>query len=211
MARRLASDDAEEQIEILVVMRQGCFRPPTRGQGGQSRFAPRSGPPRTGPAARFGAPPPRDRKDITCINCNRKGHTVSECRQPKVKVKDRKCFICQKTGHIAKYCKEKPAPLKAILDAGPSSQGPAVMCVQLAPPRSAQLVNHLRPVEPRRSNGNLFPTYDPCKRCLLGERGIPVWETLLAPLLCRLPTFHRSPRILRLLLGRLLSRGRLIG
>ena len=28
------------------------------------------------------------------------------------------------------------------------------MCVQLAPPRPGQLVDHLRPVEPRRSNGN---------------------------------------------------------
>ena len=40
MARLLASDDVEEQIEILAVMRQGGFRPPTRGQGGQRRFAP---------------------------------------------------------------------------------------------------------------------------------------------------------------------------
>ena len=71
-------------------------------------------------------------------------------------VKDRKCFICNKIGHIAKDCKHKPAPLKAILDAGPSSQRSAVMCVQLARPRLGQLVDHLRPVEPRRSNGNRF-------------------------------------------------------
>ena len=61
-----------------------------------------------------------------------------------------------KTGHIGKDCKEKPGALKAILDAGPSSQRPAVMCVQLSPPRSAQLVDHLRPVKPGRSNGNRF-------------------------------------------------------
>ena len=157
MARLLASDDVDEQIEILAVMRQGGFRPPTRGQGGQRRFVPRSGPPRTGPAARFGAPPPRDRKDITCINCKRKGHMASECRQQKVEVKDRKCFICNKTGHIAKDCKEKPAPLKAIVDAGCGQQRQAtVMCVQLAPPRPGQLVDHILKVEPRRSNGNRF-------------------------------------------------------
>ena len=54
MARLLATGDVEEQIEILAVMRQSGFRPPTRGQGGQRRLAPRNGPgaPRTGPAAR---------------------------------------------------------------------------------------------------------------------------------------------------------------
>ena len=72
MARLLASDDVDEQMEILAGMRQGGFRPPARGEGGQRKFAPRAGPPRTGPAARSGAPPPRDRKDIICINCNRK-------------------------------------------------------------------------------------------------------------------------------------------
>jgi hypothetical protein len=105
------------------------------------------------------------------MNCNRKGHTASECRQPRIEVNDRKCFICQKTGHIAKDCKEKPAPLKAILDAGPSGQQrPAVMCVQLAPPRSAQLVDHLRPDKPRRSNGNRF------QPLTLADTGF--WESL---------------------------------
>ena len=67
------------------------------------------------------------------------------------------CFICNKTGHLVKDCKEKPAPLKAILDAGPSGQQKAtVMCVQLAPPRPGQLVDHILKVEPRRSNGNRF-------------------------------------------------------
>ena len=80
MERLLARDDTEEQIEILAFMRLSGFRPPTRGQGGPRRFAPRNGAhPRSGPAARFGAPPPRNRTDISCINCNRKGHTASEC------------------------------------------------------------------------------------------------------------------------------------
>ena len=61
MARLLATDDVEEQVEILAFMKQSGFRPPTRGQGGPRRFVPRAGAPaRTGPAARFGAPPPRN-------------------------------------------------------------------------------------------------------------------------------------------------------
>ncbi len=47
--------------------------------------------------------------------------------------------------------------MKAITDAGPGQHLHAtVMCVQLAPPRSAQLVDHILKVEPRRSNGNRF-------------------------------------------------------
>ena len=162
MARLLATDDVEEPVEILAFTKQSGFRPPTRGQGGPRRFVPRPGAPaRTGPAARFGAPPPRSRTDITCINCNRKGHTASECRQPKVEVKDRKCFLCDKPGHVARDCPtKKQAPLKAIEDAG-SRQRPAVMMVQLAPPRprpqGGNLGDHIRKaVPPARTNQNRF-------------------------------------------------------
>ena len=134
MDRLLATDDVEEQAEILAFMRQSGFRPSTRGQGGPRRFAPRAGPPGTGPAAHPGAPPPRDCKDIICINCNRKGHTQSESKQPRVDVKDRKCFTCGKPGHVARDCSEKKAPMKAILVAG-AAQRQTVMCVELVPPR----------------------------------------------------------------------------
>ena len=157
MARLLATDDVEEQVEILAFMKQSGFRPPTRGQGGPRRFVPRAGAPaRTGPAARPGAPPPRSRTDITCINCNRKGHTASECRQPKVEVKDRKCFLCDKVGPLARDCPTKKAPLKAIEDAG-ARQRPAVMMVQLAPPKpqGGQLADHIR-AAPGRRNANRF-------------------------------------------------------
>ena len=156
-ARLLASEDAEEQVEILAFMKQSGVRPSTRGQGGPRRFAPRAGgPARTGPVARFGAPPPRGRTDIACINCNRKGHTASECKQPRVEVKDRKCFLCDKPGHVARDCKERKSPLKAIEDAG-SRQRPAVMMVQVAPPRpqGGQLGDHIR-AAPGRQNANRF-------------------------------------------------------
>ena len=38
MARLVATDDVEEQIGILAVMRQSGLRPPTRGQGGPPRY-----------------------------------------------------------------------------------------------------------------------------------------------------------------------------
>ncbi len=72
MQRLLATDDVEEQVEILAFMKQSGFRPPTRGQGGPRRFVPRTGdrgaPARTGPAARFGAPPPRSRRRTALEN-----------------------------------------------------------------------------------------------------------------------------------------------
>ena len=61
MDRLLTTEDAEEQVEVLAIMRQSGFRPPTRAPGGPRRFVPRSGPARIGRAARFGAPPPRNR------------------------------------------------------------------------------------------------------------------------------------------------------
>ena len=82
-------------------------------------------------------PPPRDKADVQCINCNRKGFTAQECRQPKVDNAQRTCLLCNKTGHIARDCKERPAPIQAIqqqpLQRG--SQDPACLgCVQVADP-----------------------------------------------------------------------------
>ena len=111
-----------------------------------------------GPAARVGAPPPRGRTDIICINCNKKGHTASECRQPRVEIKDRKCFLCGEPGHVAKDCKLKKAPLKAIED-GPARR-PAIMMVQLAPerprPKGGSLGDHIKTAPPARANQNRF-------------------------------------------------------
>ena len=75
-------------------------------------------------------------------------------------MKDRKCFQCNKAGHVARDCPEKKAPLKAIEDAG-ARQRPAVMMVQLAPPRpkpqGGNLGDHIRKaVPPARVNQNRF-------------------------------------------------------
>ena len=100
----MTTEDVDRKIEILAIMKRKGFQPPTRGQGNRQR------PPRAGP--RNGIPgeraiPPRDRRDVICANCSRKGHTASECRQPKVDKANRKCFICDKTGHEARNCPEK--------------------------------------------------------------------------------------------------------
>ena len=67
-----------------------------------------------------------------------------------------KCFLCQKTRHVAKDCLDKKIPMKAIEDAG-TRQRPAVMMVQMAPPRpqGGQLADHIR-ATPGRMNANRF-------------------------------------------------------
>ena len=61
-------------------------------------------------------PPPRDRGDLSCVNCGRKGHIAAECRQEKKDFKLRPCLKCQKPGHLARDCKE-PA-VKLVGEAG---------------------------------------------------------------------------------------------
>jgi len=46
----------------------------------------------------------RDRKP-KCLNCNKYGHMVKECRSKKKERETRRCFKCNKEGHIAKDCK----------------------------------------------------------------------------------------------------------
>ena len=43
-------------------------------------------------------PPPRDRADVKCMNCNRKGHTAQDCRQQRVDKDKCKCFLCDGVG-----------------------------------------------------------------------------------------------------------------
>ena len=73
---------------------------------------------------------------MICVNCNRKGHTASECRQPRVERKDRKCSICDKPENEAKACPNRalaaPRPVKAIEDAG-RRRAPSVFCVTEKP------------------------------------------------------------------------------
>ena len=89
--------DVEQRIEVLAFMRARGYAP--AGRGARGRFIPKLG--GRGQQLRE-APremPPRSRADMTCVNCNRKGHSTSECRQPQVEKKDRKCFLCDTPGH----------------------------------------------------------------------------------------------------------------
>ena len=69
--------EPERALKInAVVARKFGQKPPAGG----TRWQPRASDiraPATG--ARTGQPPPRDRKDITCVNCGRKGHASGEC------------------------------------------------------------------------------------------------------------------------------------
>ena len=61
--------------------------------------------------------PPRDVADLTCPNCNEKGHTKQDCKKPRIDLTDRKCFICGAPGCIAKTCPKKKAMAKALTGA----------------------------------------------------------------------------------------------
>ncbi len=59
-------------------------------------------------------PPPRNVADLTCPNCNEKGHLGQDCPTPKVDLKARKCFICGATGCVAKTCPNRKETAKAL-------------------------------------------------------------------------------------------------
>jgi hypothetical protein len=129
--------DVEQRVEVLAFMKARGFTPAGRGAGGRFQQRPGGrGQPQlaNGPAR---AMPPRGRADMTCVNCNRKGHAASECRQPKREKHERLCFTCNKPGHEARNCPEKPAPgarpaIKAIEDGGPARRV-AVMAITNKP------------------------------------------------------------------------------
>ena len=101
--------DIDEEVEVLAFMKARGFTPAGRGAGGRFQRRPggrgqpmlKDGPPR--------AMPPHGRADQTCVNCSRKGHSASECRQPKREKHERLCFTCNKPGHEARACPDKPA------------------------------------------------------------------------------------------------------
>ena len=54
-----------------------------------------------------------DKSDVTCFNCQNKGHYSNECPLPDrrkgggQRKETRTCHICKKKGHIAKFCRSK--------------------------------------------------------------------------------------------------------
>ena len=69
--------DVDQRVEVLAFMKAKGCTPAGRGAGGRfqqrpgGRGQPAAGPPR--------AMPRRGRADMTCVNCNRKGHAASGC------------------------------------------------------------------------------------------------------------------------------------
>ena len=66
-----------------------------------------------------GAPPPRGRDDLRCINCGGKGHTFRDCREKELPRDQRPCLNCGKPVHISRDCKQARA---AVLDGGADRQ-----------------------------------------------------------------------------------------
>ena len=131
--------DPAGRADLLAFMR-GRLNP--RASGPPPAGAP---PANRGPAGRFAGaaqgggggfraagvaprPPPRDVKDMSCVNCGKKGHMARDCRQPRQEDKaKRPCFVCGKIGHLARDCREKP--LKMI-ETGESRQLVFLGCVE---------------------------------------------------------------------------------
>ena len=152
----METEDVEEQVEILAVMRQRGFKAPTRGQGGQRRFNAQ----RT-PGGRVAATylPPKGRSDISCINCGKKGdHRTQDCPLGQQDKSKRPCFNCGKTGHIAKDCPAKRTerrPVKAIMDGEVPAQAPVAMVSNAARPRAAVFAIGIAPARPKQQPVNL--------------------------------------------------------
>ena len=132
-AMNLEAFDPEQQNEILAfVAGKFQFRPRGAAGGGAGRFPSR---PPAAPAARFGqggggfrsagvAPrlPPRNKSDMSCVNCSIKGHMAADCKKPRAEQGQRPCFICQKLGHPARDCPDKKAHIKSVTQAPLSGQ-----------------------------------------------------------------------------------------
>ena len=108
----------EEQVaamsdtELLAFIRSGgSFK------GGKGKFGRkggwRKGGFKKGDRTGGGAPPPRDRNDLRCINCGGKGHTYRDCRENELPRDQRPCLNCGKPGHISRDCKQPRAALLA--------------------------------------------------------------------------------------------------
>ena len=73
---------------------------------------------------------PRDKKDVSCVNCSRKGHMAADCRQPKAEMGKRPCFNCNEPGHLARNCREKMMAIKAVTQ-GAVPKAALLGCVQI--------------------------------------------------------------------------------
>ena len=135
MERLVHTEDPAERAEICAVMRNRGFRAPTRGQGGQRQ--------RTTTTRYM---PPRDRNDITCVNCGKAGHTAPNCSEAQKDKKDRPCFGCGKPGHESRNCPDKAKrapprrPVKAV-DEVPAVQ--PIAAVTARPPAAVLCITSM--------------------------------------------------------------------
>ena len=108
MAELHALEPGAGMEQIAAVFKNALQRrgPPGVRRAPQSRvpqsraLQSQSGPRQAAPRA-----PPRNRGDLRCANCLKKGHPAAECEAPTVA--RRKCFECEQDGHLARNCPNK--------------------------------------------------------------------------------------------------------
>ena len=81
-----------------------------KGKGGKFTRGGAAGRRAGGPAGGRAAPPPRDKRDVTCANCGITGHIGQDFRKAKVEFSMRLCHICKKLGHHARNFTDAPKP-----------------------------------------------------------------------------------------------------
>ena len=98
-------------------------------------------------------PPPRDRRDVKCANCNKNGHVTAECPDPKKAFNLRDCFNCGQPGHLSRDCpkpkKPRPGNVNSVAGATPAAAGgnrPAYMLMF-----GSEDIEHTRRVKDQRA------------------------------------------------------------
>ena len=155
-------------MEVFAVMRAKGYTPACRGAGGRFQRRPGGrGQLADDPARDM---PPRGRADMKCVNCTRKGHAASECRQPRREKSDRLCFSCNRPGHEARACPNKPAASPRPARRRRTSEGVS-LCDHREAGHIATTAGRLHPIGADSEDSKVQPLSASQPQCVAGDCG----------------------------------------